>query len=300
MFARVATKDDIAMVLDVFNSSQAVFAPELGPEGEEWAEGLLVGSTDPSHLWLLAEDELAVPFAIGNLNPSLNAKQFQVDIAIRPNHSSTKSVVQFFMDKADELHPGWDFWVDCSDRDEVLNNTFKELGFTINRYFYSMRVELDSSLVLDIPAGLTVRNLDRSNVDDMRIFYELHQDAFSTHFGFVPRTFETWLPLITSKHFTADDGVYVLEEDGNPVGFVNNSDEIAHLGFGFIHQIGVAKQHQRRGFGSLLLGVAFDHSLRRGYTHAELGVDTQNPTGAVSVYSKVGFETIAKWVQYER
>jgi phosphinothricin acetyltransferase len=61
----------------------------------------------------------------------------------------------------------------------------------------------------------------------------------------------------------------------------------------------IAPQAHRRGIGRALLLTAFDALRRRGIAAAELGVDSESPTGATRLYESVGMRTVraSEWWQ---
>jgi ribosomal protein S18 acetylase RimI-like enzyme len=96
------------------------------------------------------------------------------------------------------------------------------------------------------------------------------------------------------------DGIYLLELHGSAEAFIW-LDDIDGLELrGFVVRLGVKKDHQGKGFGQLLLGTALAHFSRRGYVHAELGVDTENASNALRVYEKLGFTVLSADVEHER
>ncbi|TMK60875.1 MAG: GNAT family N-acetyltransferase [Actinobacteria bacterium] len=64
--------------------------------------------------------------------------------------------------------------------------------------------------------------------------------------------------------------------------------------------LGVRPQMQRRGIGSALLRSALADLSRRGLRIAELNVDSQNESGAVDLYRKVGMTVVWEWLDYVR
>ena len=62
----------------------------------------------------------------------------------------------------------------------------------------------------------------------------------------------------------------------------------------------LARIIKEKGFGQLLLGSALVHFSRRGYVHAELGVDTENASNALRVCEKPGFTILSSDVEHDR
>jgi ribosomal protein S18 acetylase RimI-like enzyme len=297
---RQAISSDAKSIVDIFNAAYLAVAPELVPTSEAIAVHFIVGSTDPSPAWLFSESEESAPFAVGNLNPSLNASQFNLDIRIRPESTRHFEVLSWFINAARQQNRDFKLRIICNNKDAGMLKVLQMAGFEPIRYFHNLRASVTSNLEKPVlSAGVTIRNIDISSVFDLRNWYEAHRDSFANHFGFVPREFEPWLKLIQSDESIPKDGVYFLEVNGNPGGFIELSDLDAQNSRGWVSVIGVHTEQQGKGYGQLLLRHALFHFSRRGYNFADLGVDTQNESGALRVYEKIGFKNFTTWGQYE-
>ncbi len=300
MFARRATEADVGLILEIVNSHLLSVAPEAGTNSEDWALDFIQGYPEPYTAWLVSENEEAIPFAMGNLNPVSSAKRFQVDISIRPGNKQLPEVIAFFREKADEFATGWDFWLDCNSNDGYFNEVLEAEGFKINRYFNTLRRPIGKVAEPELPEKLTHRQIDINSDDDMRIWYDLRMDAFSKHFGFVPRSYNSFVETIRRDPMTPKAVVVVLFENEVPVGYLWVTDEGAHESVGYIQNIGVAHAFQGKGYGEWLLAKALVIFASRGFEFAELNVDTGNQSGALRLYEKMGFQLVTSWIQYER
>ena len=61
---------------------------------------------------------------------------------------------------------------------------------------------------------------------------------------------------------------------------------------GWIGTLGVRPAWRRRGLGEALLRAAFAELFARGRRRVGLGVDTENVTGALRLYERVGMRPI--------
>jgi len=299
MFARKATKEDIELVLEIFNAHEQHLDPELGTNGVEWAEDFIQGFPDPYPAWIISDSEESVPFAVGNLNPSANAKRFQGEISMRPEVERADEVLHFFRDKANEFAPGWAFWIDCNLKDKKFIQAFEGQGFKVNRYFNGLRRELQGEVERAVPEGVSMGLVDFTKEDDMRIWHYLRMDAFAGHFGFVPRPFEQFLEIMLRDPILKITEVHILYEHGLPAGYLWINDNQAHELIGYVANLGVAHAYQGKGYGEYLLHKALAIYSGRGFKYVELGVDTANESGALRLYDKMGFRKVTTWVQYE-
>ena len=68
---------------------------------------------------------------------------------------------------------------------------------------------------------------------------------------------------------------------------------------GWIVQVSVSRSHRKRGIASALI-VRSLHAFRAaGLTHSALGVDRDNPTGAYSLYERLGYRTLTRSIVHE-
>jgi ribosomal protein S18 acetylase RimI-like enzyme len=56
--------------------------------------------------------------------------------------------------------------------------------------------------------------------------------------------------------------------------------------------LGVKRPWRGRGLASALLAASFNVFQEAGMTHSMLAVDSENPTGALRLYQKMGYEVI--------
>ena len=122
------------------------------------------------------------------------------------------------------------------------------------------------------------------------------RESFKDHWGFVEGSFEEeyerWMHRIRNdEHF--DPALWFLAMDG---------DEIAGMSLcwrsafddpdmGWVGTLGVRRPWRRRGLGLALLQHSFGEFYRRGKPRAGLGVDAQNLTGAMRLYTKAGMHS---------
>jgi len=67
-----------------------------------------------------------------------------------------------------------------------------------------------------------------------------------------------------------------------------------------MNEIGTRRAWRRHGLASSLLTEVMTASAADGQRRATLGVDSDSPTGAVSIYSRAGFEVVSAWTSYRR
>ena len=301
LFVRQATPEDAELVLEILNSEINGVDPDHGNYGIDIARMMIESPNDPSATWLFSDSERAVPFGVGNLHPDLIAQTLEPIISVRSGDSRYPDLLEWFILEAQREYPDFKIQVSINHKhcENLVHATSR--GFKPIRVYNTLRAPVAPNLKPPVlPEGVEVRNVELDNINDLRKMHAVHQNSFAEHFGFVPRDFDSWVKRIQADKSIPRDGIYLLEFHGSAEGFIW-LDDIDGLELrGFVDRLGVNKEHRGKGFGQLLLGTALAHFSRRGYVHAELGVDTQNASNALRVYEKMGFEVLSADVEHER
>ncbi len=104
--------------------------------------------------------------------------------------------------------------------------------------------------------------------------------------------------FIGSSEF--DPGLVFLAEEGDELaGFSLCKNEV-RPNTGHVGVLGVRRPWRRRGLGTALLLHSFREFRRRGRAKADLGVDTENLTGAVRLYERVGMSPVRRFDSYRK
>jgi mycothiol synthase len=167
----------------------------------------------------------------------------------------------------------------------------EDAGFRTVRWFFDMRRDLIEVDVAPLPEGLEIRPV---TPDQHRAIWEADVDAFRDHWEArepEPSDFER---LFAKADL--DTSLWVVAWDGGEVaGSVQPwiwRDENAALGVerGWLEHISVRRRWRRRGLATALTTEALRRLRAAGMTEAMLGVDADNPTGALRIYEAMGFE----------
>ena len=186
-------------------------------------------------------------------------------------------------------------WCDRGDRRGEL---YRGAGFAHVRSFLRLRLTLDhlpdDPLAYAPPAGLEVRRFTRGR--DERAMWATCEDAFAEHFRFSFQPLEEWLQAFFSEGVDTDLW-FAAWDDDQMVGAVICYPEPYG---GYVDQLAVRRPWRRRGLGSLLLLTAFAALRERGCPEAVLGVDSDNPSGAVGLYERLGMRRSTTHDFYEK
>jgi ribosomal protein S18 acetylase RimI-like enzyme len=174
-----------------------------------------------------------------------------------------------------------------SSLDDGLRKLFDDAGYRYVRSSYTMRVELEEEPEPPVgPEGVDVRP---GRDDDARPVYELYADSFADQWDFHAEPFDEWRRWNLEAP-GADPALWVLAFSGDEI--VGMSLGVPHRSGepdeGWISLLGVHARMRGRGLGLALLRASFFDFFRRGRPIVELGVDAENPTGAVRLYERAG------------
>jgi mycothiol synthase len=176
-------------------------------------------------------------------------------------------------------------------------------GFAPARWYFDMRRDLREP----IPAEATPRPI-RIEVYDVAFGGRVrlaHNDAFADHWGSEPLTAEIWnREFVGDPYFRGDLSFVAFDGDqiaGYAVNYVAEADWAATgIREGWVGQLGVRRPWRQRGLATALLVRSMRAFRDTGLDAAILGVDAENPTGALGVYERVGFRPVRRSVRMQR
>jgi ribosomal protein S18 acetylase RimI-like enzyme len=233
------------------------------------------------------------------LNPDSSRKRFYLDIYTRPGAQTLSPSLDLALDLARKHDPEYRLWLGVQSNDLAYKSLLESREFTILRKYWTleMRIPVENQSTSD-SLGV-IRELDLDKEDDLRTFHEVHQDAFSQHFGFMPRQFNEWSELVLRHKVEINLQAWLISVNGVPAGFVDFNDEQLHNDSGYVSGLGVRQAFQGKGLGEALLRHAIQINSALGRSKLCLSVDAGNESGALRLYEKVGMKPISEWHQYE-
>ncbi|MBA2380705.1 MAG: GNAT family N-acetyltransferase, partial [Chloroflexi bacterium] len=189
------------------------------------------------------------------------------------------------------------------DQDQVgATALYDSEGYRVVRYGFLMVRDLGAPIRdVPLPDGLEVRPVREA---DHRRIWDADSDAFVDHWNRAERTeadFEAWFSepeIDTSLWRVAWDGAEVA---GSVMTFIwAKENEQLGIRRGWLEHISVRRQWRRRGLASALIARSLQALRNAGLTEAALGVDAENPTGALRVYEAMGFRRERTGVSYRK
>jgi mycothiol synthase len=177
----------------------------------------------------------------------------------------------------------------------------KSFGFTESRYYFDMRLPLGGPVPeAVVPDGFRLVAFDPQYEEALRL---THNEVFLDHWGSTPSSEEEWQVWFTGSR-TFRPGVSCLVLDGETIaayvlGYEWEADTAATgVREVYLGQVGTRREYRGRGLARAALAKVLAEAAQAGYERAGLGVDADNPTGALGLYESLGFAVHAKSVSY--
>lgn len=172
--------------------------------------------------------------------------------------------------------------------DVPRNELFERHGFARVRTFLRLDRDLEPSVEEPVwPAGIAVRRFRRER--DEAPVHAAGEEAFRDHFRPAEMDLDEWKAFRFSRD-DLDCGLWFVAWDGADVAGAVLSFETP-VG-GYVDELFVRRPWRGRGLGRALLLQSCAELRRRGHRLAYLGVDAENPTGAMHLYGSVGFRSL--------
>lgn len=200
--------------------------------------------------------------------------------------------------------PGVNVTVEGGSEDQEIGHRalLTGAGFEPVRHFFLMRrPSLDDVPDVPLPPGLEIRPV---TPDQRRPIIEAEFEAFRDHWGSREMTEEAVQTTLNMAELDTD--LWVVAWDGDQIaGAVENwiwAEENAQLGVkrGWLERISVRRPWRRRGLARALTAASLVRLREAGLSEGMLGVDSENPNGALRMYEGLGFEVHSRSAAYRR
>lgn len=175
-------------------------------------------------------------------------------------------------------------------------------GFNPVRHFYRMlRPDLENIPEAPMPEGLEVRPV---KPEHYQAICDAEYEAFKDHWGHSEDFKLTVDDMVDSPNF--DPSLWKIAWDGDQVaGMVrtyidrNENAEYNRLR-GWTEDISVRRPWRRRGLASSLIAQSLHMLKDLGMQEAALGVDTENLSGALRLYERMGYKPDQRFTNYRK
>jgi len=190
-----------------------------------------------------------------------------------------------------------------SDKEIARRKLLERAGYAPIRYFYTMvRPTLDDIPDAPLPPGLEVRPVQ---TEHLRAIWDASVEAFRDHWGFSEPTEDDYQSWLTDPvEFQPE--VWKIAWDGEQVagmvrGYIHHEQNKQFNRLrGWTENIAVCRPWRKRGLARALMAENLRELKARGMTEAALGVDTENPTGALRVYESLSFRAVEQRAVYRK
>lgn len=170
---------------------------------------------------------------------------------------------------------------------------FHAAGATVVRYFTEMSRPLADGIPdVPLPEGLEYVTF---NADISEALRQAHNEVFRDHWGSEERDTERWLHNVEHPHFRADWTFAVMDTAAGEIAGYNiasyDPEGMNRHGYteGYTELLGVRRNWRGLGLAPAMLGEAMRRYKASGMERAGLGVDTENPSGALGLYERLGY-----------
>lgn len=302
VFRRWRDEADLAGYVAVINGSWAADGLPLrtGPENEATELRHRDAFDLETDLALAELDGRLVGFAITNVEREEDGGGRHWTSVMLTPEGRRPGMLEALYDWAEAHHraiaatdprPSHGLWAWVQEGEQAWAGFLAGRGYRPVRWFTEMvRDTLDDLPDKPLPAGLEVRPVP---VDGIRRILEARDEAFRDHWGHTPMTEADVRAVLDHPH--TDPSLWVVAWDGDEIaGLVVVDilhDDNAAFGTrrGWLRSVGTRRPWRNRGLASALCVLAMRGLRDRGYTSVGLGVDTENPTGALGLYERLGF-----------
>ena len=190
-----------------------------------------------------------------------------------------------------------------ADEPEIGHRTLLERrGFSPIRHFFLMRrASLEDVPDVALPDGLVERSV---RPEDHRAIWDAEDEAFRDHWGAHAHTDHEFQVLFGQSDLDTD--LWVVAWDGDQVAGVvqtwiwSTENERLDVKRGWLEKISVRRPWRNHGLGRAMTAAALRKLRDAGMTDAMLGVDSENPTGALGLYERLGFAVYQRSIAYQR
>jgi mycothiol synthase len=189
-----------------------------------------------------------------------------------------------------------------AEHDAYSTGVLEKHGFRIVRYGFRMARPLDEPLPAPVfPEGYTLSHVQTE--EDVERWVDCFNHSFIDHWGFFPTTVEQHKLNMEGPDYKPEQDLVAVAPDGTFAAFCycsidNAGNTQREKSEGWINVLGTRRGHRHKGLGRAMLLAGLQHLKDAGADVAKLGVDAENPTGALGLYERTGFQKAATRVSY--
>lgn len=257
----------------------------------EDAEGQLVGF---GRLWVPPATEIIDGFLGFRVHPTARGKDLERQI-IAWGEGRMREIQQ---ERGVPVKLRSSSRADQSERITLLESS----GFRADRYFFAMERSLSQPIPEpQLPEGFRLRQMQGEQ--DLQAWVEMYNQAFIDHWNHHELTIERVRHELNNPCYNSDLDLIATATDGTFAAFCYcriNPEDNKRKGRpeGLIICLGTRRGFRHQGLGRAMLLTGMQRLQAAGVEIAKLGVDVENPTGALRLYESVGFQKAFTHISY--
>ena len=182
-----------------------------------------------------------------------------------------------------------------------FNTILESLEYTAERFFIEMSRPLEDIPTAELPLGIQVRSVQPG--EDRKI-WDASIEAFRDHWGYAEPKEEHYSAYVGSKYFQPDLWQVAWEGDQVVSSVMNYIDHDYNNKYhrlrGWTENISTLKPWRHQGIARALIVRSMHMHKAKGMTEVGLGVDTNNPNGALKLYQGLGYQQDKTFINYRK
>lgn len=178
---------------------------------------------------------------------------------------------------------------------------FAQMGMQPVRYMEELLRPLDDLPPLTVPSGVHIMPWPVDRDEEIRIAKNI---AFADHWGSTPTAPLHWDHSVRGYGARPDLSFVALDAHDRVVAHCLNKrypsdDDTTGRSDGWIDNLGTLPEWRGRGIAAALVTHSLHAFATAGFTHASIGVDSENPSGAAALYRRLGFGLHQRSITHE-
>lgn len=308
---RAATSADVDAVWAVMKAMDAVDHPNFITTRDEVAEELGYSFVDLANDTLVAETQdgrvVGVAIVVEPPGKETLVREF-LNGGVHPDFAGRgigRELLAWQIARGEQKLaasqarlPGW-LVAYADERAPQRERLLRAAGLEPVRYFLGLERDL-AEPVPEIQPADGVR-IEPYSPELSEAVHRARDEAFGDHWGSQPMSDEQWEAFLGGTFRPDLSFVAVASGPGGDevAGFVLcqvNEEDWTSQGFSgaYVAALGTTRAHRGRRIAPALLAATLTACAERGWERVTLDVDAENPTGALGLYTRLGFETATR------
>lgn len=190
----------------------------------------------------------------------------------------------------------------CMDTEQGTEALLLSEGYSAIRHeFIMVRPDLENIPAAPLPEGLEVRPVEPYH---WQAIVDANNEAFRDHWGYSDATRIQLEEMTASPNFNPSLWKVAWAGDqvaGMVMTFIDERENAEYnRKRGWTEGIGVRRPWRRMGVARALIAESLRMLKELGMNEAALGVDTQNPNGALQLYESMGYQPVQRQTIYRK